>query len=129
VAAVIAFPARDMVEDHDTIACLKVGYALADCSDNTRGFMAEDAGGGMRAGGDFFQVRSADAATVNADEYFSGVDGRNRNGLHAYVVLTVIDGGEHGGGNRPVSFFQRDLSGNGHDQWVTDESHCAASCW
>ena len=65
--------------------------------------MAEDAWGGMRAGGNLFQVRAADAAGVHADQQLSGADLRDGNGLEADVIDAAVNRGQHGRGNRLAS--------------------------
>ena len=59
--------------------------------------MAEDAGGGVGSGGDFFEVGAADAAGVDFDQDFAGGDFGDGDGFEADVVDAAIDGGQHGG--------------------------------
>ena len=64
-----------MVDD-DALAAVKTRDAFADTDDGTGHFVAEDAGGGVGAGVDLFQVRSADAAGGNFNQEFAGADRR-----------------------------------------------------
>jgi hypothetical protein len=86
--------------------------------------VAEDAGGGMRSGGDLLEVGAADAAGVDAQEQFSGADGGHGNGFEADVIDSPVNGSQHGGWNRLAPVFHRDLSGNPHsafDELQLDE--------
>ena len=76
--------------------------------------MAENARSGMRAGGDFFQIRAANAAGVHAQQQLSGADLWNRNSLQADVIYSAVNRRQHGGGDRMRLVVDCDLSGNCH---------------
>jgi hypothetical protein len=82
-----------MVEDHNPIAGTIALNLFADCGDNARGFMSEDARSGMGAGGNFLEVCAANAAGVDTDEHLSAAGFRDRDGLHADVVHPAVHGG------------------------------------
>jgi hypothetical protein len=54
ILTVEALAARDVVEDHDTVAGAVSVDAFANGRYYTGGFVPEDAGGGVGAGGDLF---------------------------------------------------------------------------
>ncbi|HWO35246.1 MAG TPA: hypothetical protein VNO32_41160, partial [Candidatus Acidoferrum sp.] len=91
VTAVITLAARDMVEDYDAISRCKLGDAGADGCHHAGGFMAENAWGGMRAGGNFFKVRATDAAGVHSHEQLPRADLWNRNGFQADVIYAAVN--------------------------------------
>jgi hypothetical protein len=88
--------------------------AFADGGDDAGGFVSEDAGSGMRACGNLFEVGAANAAGMDADQHFAGADFGDGDGLDADVVDAAVDGGLHGRGDRVRISFDRVLSGNGH---------------
>lgn len=88
--------------------------------------MAEDAGRGMRSGGNLFEVSPTDAAGVHADEQFSTTNLRYRNSLQADVVRSAVDCGQHGRGNRFAAVFDCDLSGYPHRLLDELNSVCAS---
>jgi hypothetical protein len=53
--------------------------------------MAENAWGGMRAGGNFFQVRATDAAGVHSHEQLPRADLWNRNSFQADVTYAAVN--------------------------------------
>ena len=73
--------------------------------------MAEDARGGMRAGGNFFEVGAAHATGMHADEHFARADGGDGNGFEADIVDPAVDCGLHGRGDRVQGSFDGELSG------------------
>ena len=77
--------------------------------------MSEDAGSGMRAGSDFLQVGTADAAGMNPQQQFAGANLGNGHSFHADIVNATIDGRLHGSGNRPCKIVHGVLSGDGHN--------------
>ena len=87
-----------MVDD-DALAAVEARDALADGDDGAGHLVAEDAGGGVGAGVDLFEVGSADAAGGDFDEQFAGADGGHGHGLDAHVVDAAVDYGAHGGGD------------------------------
>jgi len=105
------------VEDHDAVAGTVRAYALADGGDYAGGFVAEDARGGVGAGGDFLEVGAAHTAGVDTNEYFSGADGGDRDSFEADVVLAAVHSGLHGCGDRLRMAFDRDRSGTGHNSF------------
>jgi hypothetical protein len=52
VPAVVTLAAGDVMKDHDPVARLEPGYSRAYGRYDAGGFVAEDAGRGMRSGGD-----------------------------------------------------------------------------
>src|SRR5580658_1249036 len=103
--------AGNVVEDHDPVAGAISLDALADGGDDTGGFVSEDAGSGMGAGGDLLEVGATDAAGVDADEEFSGTDLGYGDCLQADIVHAAVDSCLHGRGNRQRMTFDRMLSG------------------
>src|SRR5512146_361664 len=85
------------MEDHDAVPDGEIANACAGGNDVSGGFMAEDARGRVRAGGNLLEVSAADAAGMHADEEFAGTNPRDWDGLHADVVDAVINGGKHVG--------------------------------
>jgi hypothetical protein len=86
MTAVVALAAWDVMKDDDAIAGLENVYASADGGDYSGSFVAEDAGRGVRSGGNFLEVGAADSAGVYADEQLSGADRGDGNRLQANVV-------------------------------------------
>src|SRR5947209_1319754 len=111
--AVVTLAARDVMEDHHALADLETGDSFTYGGDVTCDLVSEDAGSGMRAGGDLFQIGATDAAGVHADEKLAQADLRNGNGFDAHVVLAVVDGSLHGGRNL-VHFASRRVCGYRH---------------
>jgi hypothetical protein len=85
-----------MVKHHNPIAGLKLRNLSASCDNDASGLMAEDARGGMRAGGDLFEIGPADAAGVNTDEKLARADFRNGDFFQSNVIDAAIDGSPHG---------------------------------
>jgi hypothetical protein len=104
-----------VVEDHDAVTGTVRLDGLAYRGDNAGGLVSEDAGGGMGAGENFFEVGSANAAGVNADEQLAGADLGDGDGFQADIVYTAVDRSLHGRGDRILESFDRVLSGNGHE--------------
>jgi hypothetical protein len=102
------------MEDYDAISTGEFGYSRAEGRYYARGFMAENAGRGMGAGGDLFQVGAANAAGMHSDQQFSGGNLRNGNSFHTDVVDAAVNGCEHGCGNRLAALLDFELSGNPH---------------
>jgi hypothetical protein len=84
------------MKDDDAVAGLENVNASADGGDYPGGFVAEDAGCGVRSGGNFLEVGAADPAGVNFQQKFAGTDGGNGNGFEANVIHAAVDGGTHG---------------------------------
>jgi hypothetical protein len=103
-----------VVEDNDSIAGSEVSYVRADCGHHAGGFMAEDAGGGVRAGSDFFEIGATDAASVDPEQEFSRTNFWDWNSFKPHVAYTAVDGGQHGGWDRMAAVVDRDLSGYPH---------------
>jgi hypothetical protein len=114
VLAVKTLAARDVVEDHDPVARAVRLDAFANRYYYAGGFVSEDAGGGMGAGGNLLEVCTADAAGVHADEHFAGTDLGDGHSFDADVVHAAIDSRLHGGGDRMQLSFDRKLSGKSH---------------
>ena len=74
------------MENHHTVAGPVVLHALADRCDYARGFVSEDAGGGVGACGYLFKVGAADAAGVDADQHLSRADFGYRDVLQADII-------------------------------------------
>jgi hypothetical protein len=102
---VVTVAARDVMEDHNPVAGSEVLHSSANGGDFSGSFVAEDARGGVRSGGDFLKIGAAHAAGMNAKKQFPGADLRNRNSFQADVVYATINRGEHGGGDHIASFF------------------------
>jgi hypothetical protein len=101
-----------MMVNDNPLATVKPGYARADADNGARHFMTENAGGGVGAGVDLLQVRSADAAGGDLDQQFAGSDRGHGNRLDAHVVDAAIDYGAHGRGN-PVGHVAFSVRGLG----------------
>ena len=110
-AAVITAAAGGVVEDHDAVVDFKALDALAGGGDHPGDFVAEDAGGGMGAGVDLFEVGAAHAAAVHADEDFAGADFGDGDGLNAHVIDTAVDGGAHDRGDGCRALFLQFVGG------------------
>ena len=81
----------------------------------------------MGAGGNLFQIGTADTAGVNADQDLSGADSGNGDRFETDVVHAAVDGGLHGRGDRVRKIFNRILSGNSHRSILDDLSRGFAS--
>jgi hypothetical protein len=51
---------------------------------------------------------------VDPEEQFAGADRRYRDGFQTNVIHPAINGGQHGGRNGLLVFFDRELSGHDH---------------
>ena len=115
VAAVVALATGDMMKDNYPVAYLEIVDPFVYGCDDPRSFMSEDAWGGVRAGRDLLQIRTADTAGVDLYEQLPGANFRHGDGFQADVVSTTVYSGLHRHRNRLVSIFHRDLSGHTHD--------------
>src|SRR6266581_4413628 len=115
VAAVVALATGDMMKDNYPVAYLEIMDPFVYGCDDPRSFMSEDAWGGVRAGRDLLQIRTADTAGVDLYEQLPGANFRHGDGFQADVVSTAVYSGLHRHRNRLVSIFHRDLSGHTHD--------------
>jgi hypothetical protein len=93
MTAVVALAAWDVMKDDDAIAGLENVYASADGGDYSGSFVAEDAGRGVRSGGNFLEVGAADSAGVNFEQKLARADGGNGNGFETNVIHAAVDGG------------------------------------
>jgi len=100
MAAVVALAAGNVMEDYDAVAGSEAGDSGTDGCGYAGGFMAEDAGSGMRPGSDFLEIGAANAAGVNANQNLSGSDLRDGDGFEADVVYAAINRRPHGCGDR-----------------------------
>jgi hypothetical protein len=87
------------MKDDDAVAGLKNVDAGADGGDYSGGFVAKDAGRGVRSGGDFFEVSATDAAGVDFEQKFARADGGDWNGFEANIIDAAVHSGKHGGGD------------------------------
>ena len=119
-AAKVAGAAGDVVEGHGAVSLFPGGNVLADGCDRAGHFVAEDAGGVVGAGVDFFQVGAADAAGVDAQEDFAWAQSGQGHGFDADVVGGSVDGGlvvgrEFGG------LLRGRINGDGHHFPIVEE--------
>jgi hypothetical protein len=96
MAAGVAFEARDVVMERDTVAETELFYARADTDDDAGGFVSENARRRHGAVVDFFDIRRANAASGYLDKDFARADARDGQGFKAKVVWAAIDDGAHG---------------------------------
>jgi hypothetical protein len=114
MTAVIAGAAGNVVKNNHPIPRLELADASADGGDHSRGFVAEDARGGMRSSGNLLEVGAANAAGVYTQQKFPGAYLGDRDGFQANIVDAAVNSGKHGRWNRLASIFYCDLSGNPH---------------
>ena len=115
VAAVVALAAGDVVEHHDAITRLELADSLTYRCHDARCLVSEDARRGVRAAGNFLEIGSADAASVHPNQQLARTDLRHGHGFHPNVVDPAIDRRVHGGRDRQLGFFDRELSGDCHE--------------
>src|SRR5689334_3359047 len=72
--------------------------------------MTKNSWGRKRSGGDLLQIRAADAAGVNPNQNFTGIDLRNRNGFKTHIVPPSIHGRLHRRRNVEELVLQHELS-------------------
>ena len=68
----------------------------------------------MRSSGDLFQIGATNSAGVYPKQEFAGANLGHGHRFQANVVDSSIHGGQHRGRNGPLSFVDRELSGNRH---------------
>ena len=112
VATVIALAAWNVMEDHDSIAGLELTHSFAHRSNLARSFMTENSRRGMRSSGDLLQIGATNSAGVYPKQQFASAYFGHGYCFQANVVDSSIDGSQHRGGNGPLSFVDRELSGN-----------------
>src|SRR5262249_26980041 len=95
VPAVIALPARDVMEDHDAVSDLKVPYASSCGHDLPCSFMTENSRRRMRTGSDLFEVRAADSAGVYTNQNLPVADLGDGDLFQADIVLAAVNGSAH----------------------------------
>ena len=98
LAAVVASPARDVVEHSHTVTYGERFHSVSHGRDRAYRFVAEDARRGVRSGVNLFQVSAANATSMNLDQHFSRPDRRHRNGLDTDIVDAAVHRGLHGRG-------------------------------
>ena len=95
VPAIEAFPARDVMEDDDTIADGKSAHARArGCHDASR-LVAKNARRRKQIVFDLLEIGVADTAAFHADEELARPDGGRRHLLHRYPAFAGVDRGPH----------------------------------
>jgi hypothetical protein len=84
---------------YDPLTRSKPRDALAHFDDGSSHLMSEDAGRGMGASMNFFQISATDAAGGYLDQKFSRPNLRHRHSFDAHVIHAAIDDGLHGSRN------------------------------
>ena len=106
------------MENDNSVAGLKIAHTRAHRGNHAGSLVSKNARRGMRAGGDFLQIGAADSAGMHPHQQFAGADLGNGNRFQANVVHAAIHRRQHGGRNRLLVVFDRELSGNGHSKLV-----------
>jgi hypothetical protein len=109
MAAVKTFSAGNVMKDNDAVIYAEFFNTLADGGNYTCSFVSENAGRGVGAESDFFEVGAADAAGVNANQDLARADGGDWDSFDANVILAAIDSGLHSGWNYRSGFFDGGL--------------------
>src|SRR5581483_517963 len=97
-AAVIAISARNVVEDHNSVASREILHSNACFDDYSGGFMAKNARRRVRTCVDFLQICAANTTGMNANQNLAGANLRNGHSLDTHIVYAAIDGSLHGRG-------------------------------
>lgn len=99
VKAVVTSAARNVVENDHAISRSELADSGADGRDYAGSFVTEDAGRGVRSGGDLLEIRAANSAGMDPEQEFTSADLRDRNSLQSDVVYPAVDGCQHGCGD------------------------------
>ena len=84
-----------MVVGHRPVPYLEALNPLAHTRDRSCHLMPEDTRRRVRPRVDLLQVRPADPAGINVQQYLAGTDLRHRHRLHPHIVDAAVDGGHH----------------------------------
>jgi len=102
------------MKDHHPVPASETGYTCSHFGYNAGSFVSKYPRRRMRAGADLLQVGSANAATVNANQYFARLKLWHRNALDAHVIPAMIDSGMHMAGKSPRFRSPLRLGSNRH---------------
>jgi hypothetical protein len=77
------------------ISYRKAVHTLTDGGDDTRSFMAEDAGRRVRARANLLEIRTANPARGHTQKHFAGPNARHWHRFHPHVVHAAVNSRLH----------------------------------